>query len=280
MDQNACDKIVSPSKRAAANRRNGHLFTGPRTEKGKSWSGANAKAVADCLNSMRSSKDRDGLADAPETPQELYAKCEANARVADRKTYERAPSILAGVLTFHDDLFVPESTRDTTPFTGDSGKVRLPRIIQQASRYRDVLQLLRDYPGREQRWLLLSLWLKREGICDPIEFLPAQIYENLTAKKRAKLRISIADVQHYCRVEAWKPYFERLLKDRLQQNGREPERGLQIAGYESSAIEAARNKRLAIPAVCEWLANILHTDSSTIRNAHCRISRRRTSRTS
>jgi hypothetical protein len=134
------------------------------------------------------------------------------------------------------------------------------------------VQWLKEYPGREQRWLLLALWLKEERICEPMEFLPAQVYGNLTGEKRAALRVSITDVQHYCQVEAWKPYFERLLKDRRKKESRDPERDLKRAGYTIEAINAARNKRLAIPAVCEWLAGILDIDTGTFRNAHSRIS--------
>ena len=39
------------------------------------------------------------MAESAETPKELYSRCEANARVADRNTYERALSFLAGVST-------------------------------------------------------------------------------------------------------------------------------------------------------------------------------------
>jgi hypothetical protein len=208
------------------------------------------------------------LAKSAETPKELYARCEANARVADRNTYERALSLLAGVLTFRDHLFAPEPPLDATPSTDDSCSVKLRRIIQQASRYRDLVQWLKEYPGREQRWLLLALWLKEERICEPMEFLPAQVYGNLTGEKRAALRVSITDVQHYCQVEAWKPYFERLLKDRRKKESRDPERDLERAGYTIEAINAARNKRLAIPAVCDWLAGLeidaVHSEMPTL----------------
>ena len=214
------------------------------------------------------------MAESAETPKELYARCEANARVADRNTYVRALSLLAGVSTFRDHLFGPEPPLDATPSTDDSYSVKLRRIIQQASRYRDLVQWLKEYPGRQQRWLLLALWLKQEGICEPMEFLPAQVYENLTAEKRAELRVSITDLQHYCRVEAWKPYFERLLKDRRKKRMGDPERDLELAGYIIEAIGAARKKRLAIPAVCDWLAGP-KIDAATLRNAHSRISSQR-----
>ena len=210
----------------------------------------------------------DGLAKSAETPKELFAKCEANARVADRKAYERALSLLAGVLTFQDHLFGRESHLDAPPSTGDSHSVKLRRIIQQASRYRDLVRWLKEYPAREQRWLLLALWLNEEGICDPMAFLPAQVYENLTGEKRAALRVSIADVQHYCRVEAWRPYFERLLSDRL--SGKD----LAIAGYDEQAIVAAQKSRAAVPAACAWLAMLFggRPDATTLRNAYSRMS--------
>lgn len=42
MDENTYDNVVSLSKRAAANRRNAQMSTGPRTEEGKSQSRRNA----------------------------------------------------------------------------------------------------------------------------------------------------------------------------------------------------------------------------------------------
>lgn len=41
-EQDTQDSVVSPNKRAEANRRNARLSTGPRTEEGKSWSRRNA----------------------------------------------------------------------------------------------------------------------------------------------------------------------------------------------------------------------------------------------
>jgi len=216
---------------------------------------------------------RNGLAGSHETPEELFAKCEANAKVVNRDIYLRALSILAGILTFPDNLFGQEPAHDSAPSVEGRNSVILQRIIREASRYGDLVHWLKEYPGQQQRWLLLALWLKEEGICEPIEFLPKQVYENLTAEKRAELGVSITDLQHHGRVEAWKPYFERLLKDRRKKKSRDPERDLAQAGYRDDAIAATRNKRLAIPAVCDWLAGTLQIDSGTLRNAHSRISR-------
>jgi len=216
-----------------------------------------------------------GLAESTGTLRELFARCEANAQVADRKTYERALSLLAGALTFPDHLFAPEPPLDANPSTGDSYNAKLRQIIHQASRYRDLVQWLKQYPGQEQRWLLLAVWLKVEGICEPISFLPAEVWRKFTDEMRNSLQISIGDLQHYSQVEAWRPYFERLLKDRrrIEKERRHPERDLAQAGYTIEAIGAARRKRRAIPAVCEWLADRLQIDAGTLRNAHSRPAR-------
>ncbi len=76
------------------------------------------------------------------------------------------------------------------------------RVALQAARYRELVQLLREYPGRQQRWLVLALWLMEEGICRPIDFLPPQIYKNLTDEKRAELRVSITI---FSTIIVWKP---------------------------------------------------------------------------
>jgi hypothetical protein len=219
------------------------------------------------------------VAESAETPEQLYAKCEAIARVADRETYERALSLIAGALTFPDHLFGPNPLPDSSPSAGDSDDVKLERIVHQAERYQELVQLLKEYPGQQQRWLLLAVWLKQEGICEPWEFLPAQVYDNLTNEKRAELRISVTDTQHYYRVEAWKPYFDRLLQDRRTKSATsiDPDRDLERLGYVAEAVAAARKKRTAIPAVCEWLSTRLNIDAATLRNAHSRVSRRITS---
>lgn len=209
------------------------------------------------------------LADPSETPEQLFARCEANAQVAERSTYERALSLVAGELTFPDHLFGPEPLSKSAPPAGEGDSAKLRWIVSQASRYRDLMQWLKEYRGREQRWLLLGLWLKEEGICDPIEFLPAQFYKNLTAEKRAKFRISITDVQHYHQVEAWRPYFERLLAER--RGGAD----LATSGYENRAILATEKSRTAAAAACAWLSELSggRPDATTFRNAHSRMSR-------
>lgn len=203
-----------------------------------------------------------------ETPQELFAKCEENARVADRETYELELDLVAGELTFPHRLFKSVPTLDSAPSTGDSDDIEFAQTLQKAVQYQSLVQLLKEYKTREQRWLLLALWLKEEGICEPWEFLHPEIYKNLTQEKRAKLGISITDIKHYCQVEAYKPYFERLLADHRAGNH------LSEVGYNEEAIKSAEKKRTAASAACEWLAciNNSHPDAHAFRCAHSRVS--------
>ena len=220
--------------------------------------------------------DRDDTARL--TPQQLFAKCEENARVADRKVYERMLSLLAGELTFPPRLLEADPLLDTAPSPDDSEDLKIQKIIHEheSARYRKILELLKECQGCEARWILLALWLKDEGICQPFEFLPEELYGRLTREKRKGLRISIADLQHYHSVEAWKPYFESLLADRRRHPKATGSAKAELieAGYCEQAVQAAHDKRAAIPAVCEWLASRSddELDAPTIRNAHSRVS--------
>ena len=216
------------------------------------------------------------MAESAETPIELFAKCEANARrVVDRETFERVLSSLVGTLTFPKSG--PEYLDGSIPSAGDTDDLALQLIIRESGRYRDLVQPLKQYRGQKQRWILLARWLQQEEICEPRDFLPPQVYEELTREKRASLGISVAAYQHYFKVEAWRPYFERLLAD-LRENRHakgNAKRILLKAGYDERAIGAAQNKRSVIVAVCDWLASSSDPDAPdapTLRNAHSTVS--------
>ena len=201
------------------------------------------------------------------TPQELFRECEEKARVADKNIWEQALSLIAGELTFPKQLFEPDPLLDVAPSPDDPEELKAQKFIHSGARYWKLLGMLKDHRSRTERWILLALWLRQEGICEPWEILPEELYGWLTGKKRDELGISISDQQHYHRVEAWKPYFERLLEDRRSK------KDLVKAGYHQQAIVAAQRHRAAVPAACEWLAPSQGVDAPTLRNAHSRVSR-------
>jgi hypothetical protein len=202
------------------------------------------------------------------TPQELFAQCEEKARVADREMYERMLSTIAGELTFSKAaLWEPDPVLDAAPSQEDFDDLKIEKLIHQGGRYLYILKVLKENRSREERWILLAVWLRQKGICEPFDFLPLELYDRLTREKRNELGISITDQQHYHRVEAWKPYFERLLQDRRIK------KDLVKAGYQQQAIVAAHSHRAAVPAACEWLASSQGADAPALRNAHSRVSR-------
>jgi hypothetical protein len=203
-----------------------------------------------------------------ETPQELFAKCKRNARPLDKKSLAQLFDRVVDRLTFSGRPFKSEPNLDSALSTGASDDAEYKQIIREAWRYRALVKFLKKHSSRELRWHLLALWLQEEGICEPKEFVPPEIYKTLTRENRARLIVSIADFQHFHRIEAWKPYFERLLADRRA--GKD----LKQSGYDEDAIVSAQERRSAVAAVCDWLASKNRPpDATTLRNAHSRISR-------
>jgi hypothetical protein len=187
------------------------------------------------------------------TPQELFTRCEENARTADREAYEGVLSLIAGELTFRTPLFEADPLLDAAPSPDDSEDLKIQKAIHHGERYREILKLLKEHRSRDARLVLVALWLKQEGICEPIELLPKALYQRLTREKQQGLKISISDQQHYHQVEAWRPYFERLFaerrkKEKAKENVKD---GLVKAGYEEQAIIVSQKRRTVIPAICE-----------------------------
>jgi len=114
------------------------------------------------------------------------------------------------------------------------------------------------------RLTFLAAWLKQEGICHPIDLLLAEVYKSVTSEKRQSIQISIADQQQYQRVEAWRPYFERLVAARNTIG----EASLVNVGYEKAAIAVAQKKRAAIPVICGSLADRGGPDATTLKFGH------------
>jgi hypothetical protein len=107
---------------------------------------------------------------SPLTPQQLYARCEQEERVPDRKTFERVLSLLAGHLTFRERIFAADST------LGPASSLDAPKVLNKAEaihyaeRYLQIIDLLKQCPSRGALWLVLALWLRDEGIRELSDF--------------------------------------------------------------------------------------------------------------
>jgi hypothetical protein len=220
--------------------------------------------------------------DASPSPAELFKKCEEKAKGIELESYRWAPNVFVEGLTFWR-IFEPELEVETQKHRLDVGMLH-----RNASRYDYLVQILRDSKDNDERWQILAAWLKQEEICTPEDFLPPRIFKRLTKPLQTKLkRFSPTNHYYFALVEAWRPYFEKLLADyrmirdhkRKSKPSRKPRviiptEALTDAGYEESAVKVvvSDRKRTAVAAVCWWLAVREHCDAFTMRNAHSLVS--------
>ena len=118
---------------------------------------------------------------APLTPRELFARCEENEQTPNRQTYEKLLSLAAEVLTFSVYPFEADPQLDAAPSPEDFDNLKAQRVIRDAMRYREILEVLKEHRSREARLTFLAAWLKQEGICHPIDLLPAEVYKSVTS---------------------------------------------------------------------------------------------------
>lgn len=225
------------------------------------------------------------MAYSVQTPTQLFSQCQEYAKKFNtEKSYQWLTDRLVQDFIFQP-FFIPDARLDAPSTTQDPLKLKVERLGYYGSRYRDLVQLLRNAGDSETRWFLLTAWLKQEKICQPKDFLPAEIYNKLSKDVRRKFKGLSPRYAHYCNlVEAWTPYFERLIKDfhAIKEENRksrragikarpiDPTETLIQAGHDPDAVRIVVNdrRRRAVPAAYFWLAPREHCDAFTIRNAH------------
>jgi hypothetical protein len=220
------------------------------------------------------------VAESAETPKELYSKCEARERELNNEAAWAGVKLgFIQALAFRP-LFETEPSPRGTPL--EANLARLHQAGRQSARYRDLLQLLKNCSNNEARLFVLACWLKQEGVCEPTDFLTPQVFQQLTAEARRRANVmSPTDWRYTAVVNAWKPYFERLITDfrTIKKTGiRRVNEKLVQDGYHEQAVTIATQKRRAVvPAVCQWLGQRGVGDARTLRNAYSRTSKFATS---
>ena len=204
------------------------------------------------------------------SPETIYKKCMARDKNVRETNLAAVLESFFKQLVFDRALFAADpqlvSAVETDP---DSRHSKILLGVRDGAKYRDLLELVKHTPNKEIRWLVLAMWLKTEGVCEPEEFLPFR----WRAHARKYFRgLSLADIRYATLVDIWRPYFERLMEDlrALPPNLRRVTEELKKRGYETSAIECARTRRSPIPAICKWLAPSENVDATTFRNAYSR----------
>ena len=219
------------------------------------------------------------MVDSVETVKELFSKCEEQEKAAaTKKGWTQLIEFSVQECAFPPPLKAVahgEAVANRGQFRSQLEKIALPGLL-----YRYLLERLTNAADAEARWFVLARWLKWEKICQPRDFLPSAIYRKLTKDFRTIFRVfRPSDLRHYILVEAWKPYFERLLATvhEIGTKNQDLKPALLEAGCEEDAVVIImaltmdRRGRSPIPAACEWLERRGFGNARTIEKAHSRV---------
>jgi hypothetical protein len=200
-------------------------------------------------------------------PAQLYQQCLRDERQAAKLDLAKLKVILAKRLFFGQPLFGSPPVVDEASAIAKELDLRIRRQLWQASKYRQILRLLRRCTKPEDKLFLLAWWLSQEKVCEPEDIVGIGALRRMA--KRKFRRLSAADFQHADTVRVWLPYFNRLINDSESNSVTK----LVTLGYDAAAARAAARKRSAIEAASTWLADRpgSNVDVPTLRNAYSRV---------
>jgi hypothetical protein len=220
-------KKVANEAVIAANQKNAQNSTGPNTDQGK---------AASCLRL---------------SILELHQQCQGNEDRSRKVDLEKVKLVFAKGYVFPKVLFPAAPCRRSLP--GKPAQrdraFRIETGLCDGNKYRWILDLLRNAKNPRDKLFVLAWWLKQENICEPAEILGIDELRRLASRYFGFM--SAPEFQYASAVNAWVPYFQRLLQD-LRFTGSSSK--LVQQGYEPSAVDAALRKRKPASAACEWLA--------------------------
>lgn len=218
-----------------------------------------------------------------ENPVELYALCEQQEKRIEAKVYRQILQLLYTRWLFARPLFeskplagfkqFEQVNKQLYPYTFSiAADDYIPGSKLSAWRYQKVLENLKKLESSELRWLLIARWLKQEGVCEPEQFLPADMLQGLVKEFSKLKRFSPADFKDGFLVHAWLPYFEQIQAElsvrKKQARAREEVTAL---GYDKKAVGYVYHKRSLIQAICAWVAVRKNKNPATLRNIYSRL---------
>jgi hypothetical protein len=216
------------------------------------------------------------------SPRELYADCEA----AEKHIVKNPPKAeaVASRLLFNGRIFVDEPiggrpdfreiAKYGEPFHILVAPTKVLRQPRESWRYKKILQILKQQPDMELRWLLIANWLGQEGVCESSQFLPAQVKRNLIKRRlQQELPLSSTDLYHRSLIRNWLIYFERIRYELNQKaSSRRALRAVCALGFRRIAVEhVQREGSTEISAICHWLAGRSVGDERKLRNSYSRL---------
>lgn len=208
---------------------------------------------------------------SPQAPPELFDAC-----VAREKEIKKAPIGQLKLALAKESIFKPlfEVAEDVPPNIEpvDAKSERIEQAISRGSKYRDLVRLLRNASGRDERWIVLARWLRQEKVCVPEDLLPTGFFTRLAKQVWKGTRQD--DVSRSALVDVWLPYFRQLINEvtLLEKQGvRRIAEVLKDKGYDATAIELTSREHSPFEAVYLWLEDRGHGSAETFRNVSARF---------
>ena len=140
-------------------------------------------------------------------PQQLilkraYEECLSRERVVLKQDFHPLKLHFFKVFFFGrpHSMIDPELDFRASP---ESHDLKIRQGLWWGSKYRDLLDLVRNTNGKETFWLVIAWWLKQEGVCEPEEFLPKGFLE--AAANKFFRGFSFTDIRHASLVDTWRP---------------------------------------------------------------------------
>jgi hypothetical protein len=194
------------------------------------------------------------------SPKDLFKSCLRREETLEKVDIDEFRRQLAKALIFGPIFVAPGTTIDPIEegmWEGikESTRRAIEESIWRGSKYQHLLELSKKAHDRETRWIVLARWLRQENVCEPEEFLPKKLLDNLIYEIWKGTRLD--DPMDVTLVEIWLPYFQRLIAEAevlRQQNVRRIAEELVKAGYDPNAAELAQNERSPFETLYAWLA--------------------------
>jgi hypothetical protein len=208
----------------------------------------------------------------------LYRRCLAQQQELGRQNKKADKAARTAALAF-GPLLQRKPELESSPSPSDSPELRTSKDQWMADKYRQLLRHIKssNHKGREQLYQILAMWLQEEGILSPQEFLPPDLFSQLSKATSDVFGAYKPSEKYYADlVEAWLPYFEQLMKvSRLLRLEKQIEKTLEQTGYDADAVQIVVHQRprtrTAISAAIQFVALRMELDEYTFRTAHSRI---------
>jgi len=217
-------------------------------------------------------------------PEAVFRKCVAAERQLLSEDFGQLRNQFISNLTF-GPLLPSDLQLRVRPSPADPPELAAERDRRLGAEYRELLRYLKGAADKkEERWRVLAMWLKQEGLFEPEEFLPKDVFRNLTENVLRSLagdrRETYRDIKpsqmlYANLVELWLPYFQLLREAYLglrRQRISDIPSELTNRGFNLLATQIFTNPirpaRSPVSAAVRWVADRLNVEPHAVHSAH------------